>query len=737
MKSVHITAVLLGFTVGAASACSCESTSVMQLEPHIEVVPSPLNLGHIVEGAKISGTLSIKNTGSVALTLSSVVLSGDTAFTLTSTAPSALAPSGEVSLTIVALPKQVGDLHAQLRIASDDPMHPNVTVLIQLTADPQPPCDDGNDCTDDVYDPDAMVCKHTFADGKDCSPADKCILNAHCSQGVCLGEEKVCDDHSPCTQDTCRQTDGVCVYLPDPSGCDDNNPCTLDSCGPNGCIHDPVISGTACDDGDPCTTSDSCFQGRCMGVGVTEGSACDPGDSCVVNATCQAGHCLGTSLVATATEGSPIFDHHLQQWNGAYLHRREVSLSQDGVFIGLDHLPIPNPNNDPNGGGLIHVAFTVKQCGGEDYQFSYHPPDSFVLVAYVRREMQLKPDGTLRLTVGVRQRAEDGYEPQTTAYLIDPNGLVQESQIQIVGGETGRSLLADGSDIYGTVWPVTHGPPTMDMPTRSTLKIVREDRLGNILWRHERDALDWGEFLGAAGPRVVFAANNSLGALDFNTGQAVWLQPFAYVAKEMALSTNLNLGVARVAAMAGGELQLLGIEVIGGNQVFLYPPQEDATYVPRTDPVISADGRVLVLMELRTMTSTQTLSTGLAWVELSPAGVELSRTMLPYAFPVPGNFGAVAAEEDSYPTVADDGVAYIGFGDHFWAIDPGGHIRWTITSTIPSAFTGTVPLLRDDGVVLISQGNRLIRGIKTNGGKMSTSGWASFRHDGRRTKFTP
>lgn len=78
-----------------------------------------------------------------------------------------------------------------------------------------------------------------------------------------------------------------------------------------------------------------------------------------------------------------------------------------------------------------------------------------------------------------------------------------------------------------------------------------------------------------------------------------------------------------------------------------------------------------------------------------------------------------------------------GEPDRFFAINADGSLRWTYTSSLANAFTGTVPLLREDGVLLINEGSRKIIGIRTNGGKMSNQGWASFRHDGRRTKFTP
>ena len=45
-------------------------------------------------------------------------------------------------------------------------------------------------------------------------------------------------------------------------------------------------------------------------------------------------------------------------------------------------------------------------------------------------------------------------------------------------------------------------------------------------------------------------------------------------------STNLNLGVARAST------QLIGVDILEGRQLFMFPPAEDFTYVPRTDPVI-------------------------------------------------------------------------------------------------------------------------------------------------------
>jgi hypothetical protein len=709
----------------AVASCNCERAQVGTLKSTIQVDPMTLDLGEVPLGVNVKAVLTVKSTGEAMLTLSDVRLDGAEIFRITKSPAKRMPPSSSDEVHVEAAPSALGPAMTQLVIVSDDLMHMEIRVPIKLIGVPDPPCDDGNPCTNDGFDETTNACTHTFADGKSCSPADKCLVEAVCSQGVCLGSEKVCDDHSSCTKDYCDQSTGDCVFINDPAQCDDHNPCTADSCVGNGCVHDPLPSGTPCDDGDACTSGDACFAGMCRGTGAPDGSPCDDQDSCTVGDVCHAGVCMGTSIIAGHNEGDVVFTYHLTDWPGAFLHRREVSLSDDGVYFGLDHLPVFNPP------GLTHIIFAMKQCGTVLYQFAYRPPDSHVLVRFVRREMQLATDDEIRVVVGVRQLPDDGYEPQTTTYRLDPAGNALASTIEAKGGETGRSLLPDGSHIFGVVWPLTDGPPTDQMPAMQNLVIVREDRSSNVLWRHERSCTmsDWCEYLGVAGPRVLFWASGQFGALDFNTGNTVWTQETQHITKEMALSTNLNLGVARA------ESQLVAVDVLMGHQKFAFPDPPDPNYVPRTDPVISADGRVLVLMQKNDPTSTVGAALGLDWVELAADGTVMSKTPLPYMFP--NDVRLTTSEDDPYPTVADDGISYVGYGNMFFAIEPGGQIRWTLTSTVLNAYTGTVPLLRDDGVLLISEKNRLIRGIRSNGGRMSETGWASFRHDRRRTNFTP
>lgn len=723
-----------------AAGCDCEGGMVTPSPAKLEVEPEILDLGEVFVGVLGRGVVTLRNTGTSSLQILGISLLEERFAIESRPEGPRLAPASSDVVVLTYRPTQVGVHQDRLLIKSDDPDRPEITVIVRLLAVEPPPCDDGNVCTRDYFDTDTERCEFEFTDGVSCEPKDRCIIDAVCQTGVCLGQRKTCNDDNACTRDLCRQIDGECLFVEAVDPCDDDNPCTVDLCDASGCRHEPVANGSPCDDLDLCTSGDACFAGLCVGTGEPDGSACDDRDSCTVDDRCTAGVCGGTSIVEAASEGQVIFDYPLVDWPfGAFLHRREVSLRNDGVALGMDHLRLVDENG--NTAGLTHVIFTVAQCGSSAWEFAYRPADAMVNVRYVRREMQLADDGSLRIVVGVRQLPQDGFEPQSTTYVLDPDGRVVESQQRTSGGETGRSLLPDGSHVFGVVNAITPGIPTAETPFLSSLGVVRETNTKQILWRHDRTLSTpyfWAEFLGVAGPRVLFWANANFGALDFNTGSQVWSRPSAFVASEMALSTQLNLGLARVGQRLRNS-QVLAVEIIQGNQVFVFPPNEDEEITIRTDPVISADGRIYFMVQRNDSLLNGGRPRSLEWVELTPEGQIAAITPLSdYVFPAdPTQVLHEDAGDDPYPTLADDGVAYVGYGDHFWAIDPDGGIRWTLTSTVPNAYSGTVPLLRDDGVLIISEGSRKLIGIRTNGGRMVDEGWSSFRHDNRRTNFTP
>ena len=103
-------------------------------------------------------------------------------------------------------------------------------------------CDDGDACTQ------SDACDGTgHCSGSNpvvCTPSDLCHLVGRCDSatGLCSNPPVVCDDHDPCTADTCDVGDGQCH-------------------------HTNLPPGTACDDGDPATMHDQCNDaGGCSGT---------------------------------------------------------------------------------------------------------------------------------------------------------------------------------------------------------------------------------------------------------------------------------------------------------------------------------------------------------------------------------------------------------------------------------------------------------------------------------------
>lgn len=189
---------------------------------------------------------------------------------------------------------------------------------------PPPDCDDGVFCTDDACAPEAG-CVHVPSEAP-CDDGDGCTADDTCLLAFCVGAPRDCDDHNPCTADTC--TDGACVHTSDaqegqacddgdactegtvctdatcvggtPVTCDDGNACTVDYCDTfAGCgalpTESPCCLGSSsiCDDGNDCTL-DSCdpVTTDCSHT-ATDAAACDDGDPCTTGEACTGSACEG------------------------------------------------------------------------------------------------------------------------------------------------------------------------------------------------------------------------------------------------------------------------------------------------------------------------------------------------------------------------------------------------------------------------------------------------------------
>ncbi len=120
-------------------------------------------------------------------------------------------------------------------------------------------CSDDNSCTIDYCDVDADTCVNTLLpDGSWCDDGIFCNVGEMCTAGACDGgRERPCSDGNSCSADFCDEDAVMCVniLIPDGTACDDGEFCTVgETCTAAICWGGGPRD---CSDGDPCTT-DSC-----------------------------------------------------------------------------------------------------------------------------------------------------------------------------------------------------------------------------------------------------------------------------------------------------------------------------------------------------------------------------------------------------------------------------------------------------------------------------------------------
>jgi hypothetical protein len=148
-------------------------------------------------------------------------------------------------------------------------------------------CDDHNPCTDDTCDS-SIGCVFTNVAGS-CDDGDACTTGDHCDGGACEGgAPRDCDDGNDCTDDGCDPASG-CTHVPNADPCDDGNACTMgDACAGGVCVGGPARD---CNDGNLCTTDGCSPAAGCTHTNNTV--ACSDGDGCTTNDHCGGGTCVG------------------------------------------------------------------------------------------------------------------------------------------------------------------------------------------------------------------------------------------------------------------------------------------------------------------------------------------------------------------------------------------------------------------------------------------------------------
>ncbi|MCB9739733.1 MAG: hypothetical protein H6747_10730 [Deltaproteobacteria bacterium] len=150
-------------------------------------------------------------------------------------------------------------------------------------------CDDNNPCTDDGCEMLTGDCTHK-ANTAACSDGDGCTVGDACKDAACLpGAATVCDDANPCTDDSCDKANGTCIFAANTAACSDGDGCTVgDACKDAACLPGAM---TVCNDDNPCT-DDSCDKasGKCAFTANT--APCSDGDGCTIGDACKDAACL-------------------------------------------------------------------------------------------------------------------------------------------------------------------------------------------------------------------------------------------------------------------------------------------------------------------------------------------------------------------------------------------------------------------------------------------------------------
>jgi hypothetical protein len=143
---------------------------------------------------------------------------------------------------------------------------------------PECPTADDSQCQANLCNPEDGQCQLTpINQGLPCDDGTVCTLNDTCQDGECAAGEGglSCFDNNPCTEDTCDGEEG-CVFTVLEGGCDDGNPCTHgDWCVQGVCLGQQYL----CEDGLDCTLDICDGQGDCDFGQIEEGQ-CLIGDSC-------------------------------------------------------------------------------------------------------------------------------------------------------------------------------------------------------------------------------------------------------------------------------------------------------------------------------------------------------------------------------------------------------------------------------------------------------------------------
>lgn len=305
----------------------CADEELSKLDVIAVPSASAVEFGDVYVGAATERALAVQNLGTAPMVIRAVGVDGDAFSLVEEIAGTVVAPSSSLDISLEFRPPSATGHTGTLTIENDSGNAPELVVTLRGTGLEPLACDDGNQCTEDRFEPNTGACVHTERSGA-CDDGSLCTEDDVCSDGACLGVAVECDDSQPCTRDLCDPTAG-CVFVPDASVCDDGNPCSSDVCDPeSGCHNDDLPNGTSCGPGEECVTAEICLFGACTEVGVPNGVPCDDEKFCTVDDVCSGGECVGSRV-----ERAPELTAFLPTFAGL---ESQAALLPDGRVVVAD-----------------------------------------------------------------------------------------------------------------------------------------------------------------------------------------------------------------------------------------------------------------------------------------------------------------------------------------------------------------------------------------------------------------
>lgn len=275
--------------------CQCGADS--ELDVLVRVLTADrttVDVGSAFVGGRTSTSVTLSAEGNAPVALAEPQIVGP--FVVTGV-PGGVAVDNSVTVDVVFTAVDVGPAEGSVVFDSDAD---NAPLALSLRAAGLAPldCDDGNDCTSDVFDPNDGTCTSLQRQG-DCDDDDACTTADRCSEGRCVGDRIDCSDGIACTLDTCVADVG-CTFVPDDSACADDDPCTLDVCETDGfgegCTHPVAPDFTPCGGLEQCVTIDLCIGGFCSPFAIPDDAPCTDFNVCTAEDACSGGACVGTAV---------------------------------------------------------------------------------------------------------------------------------------------------------------------------------------------------------------------------------------------------------------------------------------------------------------------------------------------------------------------------------------------------------------------------------------------------------